>query len=83
MTHPGFRTVAGIVAAIWFIGMALTLGSGYPPMQGEGPQVIEDTTARAIVDFGRIVLVGLGILSAALVDVPWLRGRFSGDRSPR
>jgi len=78
MTHAGSRTVAGIVAAIWFIGMALTLGSGYPLTPDVEPRVIGDTTARAIVDFGRIVLVGLGILSAALVDVPWLRERFSG-----
>ena len=73
MQQGALRTVVGAVAAIWFLVAALNLGVGYPVSVGE-PSFISDTVARAIVDLGRILLVGLAILSVSIVDVAWLRG---------
>jgi hypothetical protein len=74
MEHPGTRTVVAIVAAAWFVVAGLNLGNGYALALGD-PSAVADPVARAIVDLGRFILVGLAILSLALVDLGWLRER--------
>ncbi len=85
MTNGAVRSVLTLVAVVWFLVAAATLGSGYPAIEGGSPGEISDTTARAIVDIGRALLVGLAILSARLVDVDWLRsaaGRLADSLRP-
>ncbi|HET9681650.1 MAG TPA: hypothetical protein VFP19_06380 [Candidatus Limnocylindrales bacterium] len=72
MTNGGTRTVLVLVAAAWFLVGAANLGSGYPLAVGGGPNEISDTTARAIVELGRVILVGLAILSVSLADASWI-----------
>jgi hypothetical protein len=74
MQHAGTRTLVGIVAAAWFVIAGLNLGNGYALSLGD-PSAVADPVARAIVDLGRFVLVGLAILSLVLVDLGWLRQR--------
>lgn len=72
MTQGALRTIVAVVSAVWFLAAAINLGGGYPVSVGE-PSVIADTVARAVVDLGRILLVGLAILSVSMADVAWLR----------
>ncbi len=86
MTNAGIRSVLALIAVVWFLVMGATLGSGYPVSMGGGPGEISDTTARAMVDIGRALLVGLAILSACLVDAGWLKsvaGRLGDWLGPR
>jgi hypothetical protein len=59
MRQGAWRSIVAVVAAGWFLVAAFNLGS------------YADPVALALIDVGRIVLVGLAVLSLALVDVDW------------
>lgn len=61
MQQTGWRSLIAIVAAAWFLIAALNLG------------VAADPVAQALLDLGRMFLVGAAILSLSLVDPTALR----------
>ena len=60
MRHGGWRTVVAVVAAGWFAVGSMNLGS------------YSDQVALALIDLGRPILIGLAVLSLALVDAVWV-----------
>lgn len=61
MQQSGWRSVIAIVAAAWFLVAALNLWAAADPV------------AQALLDLGRMFLVGAAILSLALIDPDWAR----------
>ncbi len=66
MQHAGWRTVVAVVAAGWFAIASMNLGS------------YSDQVALALIDLGRPILIGLAVLSLALVDVGWVTEEVKG-----
>ncbi len=72
------RTFVGVASAGWFLVTALLIGDGSSGLIGEPPnqEIFGDPVVMAIHLVGRILLVGLGLLSLALVDPAAIRGAF-------
>lgn len=61
MQQSGWRSVIALLAAAWFLLAALNLW------------VAADPVAQALLDLGRMFLVGAAILSLSLIDPAWAR----------
>jgi hypothetical protein len=61
MQQTGWRSLIAIVAAAWFLVAAMNLW------------VAADPVAQALLDLGRMFLIGAAILSLRLVDPAWAR----------
>ena len=64
------RSVIGVVSAVWFLGAALLIGDGRFGTSGDPPnqEVLGDPVVMAVYFIGRLLFVGLGLLSLAFVD---------------
>lgn len=69
------RTVFGVASAVWFLGAAVLIGDGRLGTSGDPPnqEVLGDPIVMAVYFIGRLLFVGLGLLSLSFVDWSSLR----------
>ena len=69
-TEDDMRTEFGVVSAVWFLGAALLIGDGRFGTTGDPPneEVLGDPVVMAVYFIGRLLFVGLGLLSLSFVD---------------